>query len=194
MLPAAVPCSIEAAPRQNSSSRRGAPANRWTRTFASWFVLVWFTTCDQLDRVLCAVLRVDALRDEVQVGVEKDEVVVVGGGAERIVPLQNAGERPARRHDDPVESVASAGREVVDLPVRPRGGEEVLLDVLRGFVAGGGVIRNARRHGGVDGCGHGAILEERLAEEPQVVDDHVRRRRRSGTGPRRSCRGCSPAR
>ena len=129
---------------------------------------------DQLDRVLCAGLRVDALRDDVQVGVEKDEVVVVGGAAERIVPLQDAGERTACRHDDPVEGVACARREVVELPVRPRGRKEVLLEVFLGFVAGGGVIRDARRHRGVDGCGHGAILEVRLAEEPQVVDDHVR--------------------
>src|SRR5262245_3990846 len=44
MLPAAVPCSIATAPRQNSSSRRGAPAKRWTRMLASWLLSVWFTT------------------------------------------------------------------------------------------------------------------------------------------------------
>src|SRR5215468_5055750 len=44
MLPVAVPCSIAAAPRQNSSRRRGAPAKRWMSTLASWSVLVWFTT------------------------------------------------------------------------------------------------------------------------------------------------------
>ena len=62
----------------------------------------------------------------------------------------------------------------MDLPVRPRGGEEVFLEVFLGFVARGRVIRNPGRHRGVDGCCHGAILEVRLAEEPQVVDDHVR--------------------
>src|SRR5262245_9952283 len=44
MLPAAEPCSSADAPRQKSSRRRGAPANRLTRTLASWSVLVWFTT------------------------------------------------------------------------------------------------------------------------------------------------------
>src|SRR5215470_18891879 len=44
MLPAAEPCSIAVAPRQKSSRRRGCPANRSTRTLASWSVLVGFTT------------------------------------------------------------------------------------------------------------------------------------------------------
>jgi hypothetical protein len=61
-----------------------------------------------------------------------------------------------------------------DSPVRPGGGEEVFLHVLLGLVPCGRVIRNPGRHRGVDGCGHGTILEVRLAEEPQVVDDHVR--------------------
>src|SRR5262249_1187386 len=68
-----------------------------------------------LDRILCALLRVDALGDEPQVGVEEGEVVIVRRPAERIVPLQDAGERSSCGHDDSIEPIARAGGPVVDL-------------------------------------------------------------------------------
>jgi hypothetical protein len=57
-----------------------------------------------------------------------------------------------------------------------RCGEEVLLEMLLGLVARGRVIRHPGRHRGVHCFGHRTILEVRLAEESQVVDDHVRTR------------------
>src|SRR5262245_63408414 len=60
----------------------------------------WVHDRDALDRVLCTLLRVDALRDEVQIGVEEGQVVVVGCRAEGIVPMQDAGESSSCRADD----------------------------------------------------------------------------------------------
>ena len=124
---------------------------------------------DDLDRILRAVLEIVARRDEAQVLVEKEEIVVAARGAEGVVPFEDAGEDAARRHHDGVGVVAAA--EIVD--VRPR---EVLLEVLLGLVAGRGVVRDAGLHRGTDRRRDRPVLEVRLAEEPEIVDDHVRAR------------------
>ena len=117
----------------------------------------------------------DAIRDEAPVLVEQKEVVVVARPAEGVVPLQDTGESAASRHDDRLGVVAGAAGEVVQRRVRP--GDEVLLEVLLGLVAGRRVIRDAALDGAPHRLGHGAVLEVRLAEEAEVVDDHVGARR-----------------
>ena len=43
-----------------------------------------------------------------------------------------------------------------------------------GLVAGGGVVRDPGADGGLDGGGQRPVLEERLIEEAEIVDDDVR--------------------
>ncbi len=50
---------------------------------------------------------------------------------------------------------------------------EVLLEVLLGLVAGRGVVRHAGLHRRTHRRRDRPVLEVRLAEEPEIVDDHV---------------------
>jgi hypothetical protein len=112
-----------------------------------------------------------ALRNGAPVLVEQNEVVVVARPAEGVVPLQDTGERATRRHDDGVGVVARAPCEVVQRRVRR--GDEVLLEVLLGLVASRRMVRHASLHRRPHGGRDRSVLEVGLAEEPQIVDDHV---------------------
>ena len=119
---------------------------------------------------------------EIAVDVEDVDVVVVRRPAERIVPLHEGGEEVAVAGDEAVP--ADVGRQAGDaaevvrvereLEVVPR--HDVAIDVLVvgvGGVAGRREVRDAVRHGGVDRLRDHAVLEERLGQEADVVDDDV---------------------
>ena len=129
---------------------------------------------DDLNRIAVAVLDVLTRRDDVRRRgtVEQEQIIVVARGAERVVPLQHAQQRPTGREEDAVGVVdGAAGVEVVELRVGRRL-EDALVVQLPG-VARGGVERDPALHGGADRLRHRAVLEVRLVEELQIVDDDL---------------------
>lgn len=107
----------------------------------------------------------------------------MGAGAERagegLVPLQGDAQIAARRHGD--RGVRAAGAEVVEIDagrwiriVAARVAvPERLVDAAIARVGGGGQEQRAIGDGGVHRLGDDAVLEHRLGEEEDVVDDHV---------------------
>ena len=108
--------------------------------------------------------------------VDDEQVVVVAGAAERVVPLEHAQQRAAGRDRHVVHRVRSAvGGEVGEhAAVRvPTNRLEEPLPVGARRVPRGGVVRHPGGDRGAYRLGNRPVLEERLAEEAEIVDDDV---------------------
>ena len=135
---------------------------------------------DLLERVLRAALDVRARLEQlgrVLIEVPQLEVVVVRRCPLRIVPLEHAVEGLARRDLHAVEGVrGAAGGEVVVEIARAgvrRPLERPSVVDLR-LIAGRRVVGHAGLDRRPDRLSNHAVLEERLVEQADVIDDHLR--------------------
>ena len=129
---------------------------------------------DELDRVLGPGLAARPRVDHVGRAVEHEEVVVVRCRSEGIVPLEEADEAVEGPDQRVVGGVLGSAEEIVKVVARRR--PVGLLQVRVRLVARRRVIGDAGLDGPAHGGRHRAVLEERLIEEPDIVDDNVRPR------------------
>src|SRR5262249_13677677 len=126
--------------------------------------------CDELEGILRTTLHsVAGVQECPRNTIHREQAIVVRRAAQRIIPLEETGQRGAGRHVNLVPDGTNTALKVV----KPRRARAVrLLDVLERVVACGGEVRDARLNGAPDRRRCGAVLEERLVEERYVIDDN----------------------
>ena len=139
---------------------------------------------EDLDRVLRAVLHVRRARQHVSVGVHQEQVVVVRRRPQRIGPLEDELTEGDPGHRVRLDARAEVVPDAERLAVHDQGGSSGVVAlpgagravVQVAVVAARGKEEAAVRDRRVDALDHDAVLQVRLVQVPDVVDDDVRPR------------------